>query len=184
MNEEVLVIHPDDRSTDFLVPIYENIPNKKVIRGGYTFEEVYKMIEEHDRIIILGHGSPFGLFSMGQFRVYNGYIINKFMVDVLANKPQNVYIWCNADMFMNQHPTLKGFYSGMFISEVGEADFMGVFGTNQQVIDESNNGFSEILGRHINEPVDSIHLNVKEEYSQIAETNPVAVYNERRLYLR
>jgi len=136
------------------------------------------MIEEHDRVIMLGHGSPFGLFSMGNFRTYNGYIINTFMVDSLADKTQCIYIWCNADMFMSQHPELKGFYSGMFISEVGEADYMGVKGTNQDIINESNNGFSEILGKYSNEPVESFYTKVKEEYGKLAETNPVATYNQ------
>lgn len=184
MKEEVLVIHPDDRSTDFLTPIYENIPNKKVLRGGYTYDEVQKMIEEHDRIIMLGHGSPYGLFSMGQFMTFGGYIINHNMVSVLENKPECVFVWCNADMFMNQNPTLKGFYSGMFISEVSEANYMGLYGMDQETVNQSNNGFSEILGKFSNEPTSEIYTKVREEYGVIASENPVAMYNHRRLYLR
>jgi hypothetical protein len=184
MKEEVLVIHPDDRSTDFLTPIYENIPNKKVLRGGYTYDEVQQMIEEHDRIIMLGHGSPYGLFSMGKFMTFGGYIINSNMVSVLENKPECVFIWCNADMFMNQHPTLKGFYSGMFISEVGEANYMGLYGMDQETVNQSNNGFSEILGKFSNESTSEIYNKVREEYGVIASENPVAMYNHRRLYLR
>ena len=184
MKEEVLVIHPDDRSTDFLTPIYENIPNKKVLRGGYTYDEVQKMIEEHDRIIMLGHGSPYGLFSMGQFMTFGGYIINHNMVSVLENKPECIFVWCNADMFMNQNPTLQGFYSGMFISEVGEANYMGLYGMDQETVNQSNNGFSEILGKFSNEPTSEIYTKVREEYGAIASENPVAMYNHRRLYLR
>lgn len=184
MKEEVLVIHPNDRSTDFLIPIYESIPNKKVIRNGFSFDDVYDMIRVHERIIILGHGSPFGLFSMGQFLTYDNYIVNHKMIKVLMDKPDNVYIWCNADMFMNSYPQLKGFYSGMFISEVEEADYMGIFGTDQDIIDESNNGFSQILGAHITKPVQDIYTLVKKEYEKIALLNPVAAYNHHRLYVR
>lgn len=184
MKKEVLVIHPDDRSTDFLKPIYENIPNKVVITGNFTYDEVSSMIDEHEKIIMLGHGSPWGLFSMGRFSTPKGYIIDLNMVQQLSNKPQNIYIWCNADMFMNQHPTLKGFYSGMFISEVGEAKYMGVFGTNQEIIDESNNGFSEILGKYSNENVETIYENVKNEYYELSKKNKVADYNCKRLYKR
>lgn len=184
MKEEVLVIHPDDKSTDFLKPIYENIPNKLVINGGLTHTEVSKLIEEHDRIIMLGHGSPYGLFSMGRFNTYRNYIIDYTMVDKLEGKDQCIFIWCNADMFMNQFPTLKGFYSGMFISEVGEANYCSVFNTNQDIVNESNNTFSEILGKYSNENVTSIYENVTKEYSELAKTNPVAEYNSVRLYLR
>jgi len=184
MKEEVLVIHPDDRSTDFLKPIYENIPNKLVITGGLTFMELRKLISEHERIIMMGHGSPVGLFSMGRFKTWGGYIINKEMVDVLENKPECIFIWCNADMFMNYNPTLKGFYSGMFISEVGEANYVGVFGTDQEIVDESNNGFAEILGKYSNEPVEQIYVKVRDEYANIADNNPVAYYNYLRLYKR
>jgi PAS domain S-box-containing protein len=38
--EKVLVIHPDDRSTDFLKPIYAGITNATVITGGYSKAEV------------------------------------------------------------------------------------------------------------------------------------------------
>ncbi len=184
MKEKVLVIHPDDRSTDFLKPIYENIPNKLVIRSDYTYDEIQQLIGDFDRIFMLGHGSPHGLFSMGQFKAFNGYIIDKNMVSSLENKPECVYIWCNADMFMNQNPTLKGFYSGMFISEVGEANYMGLFGMDQEIVNQSNNGFSEILGKFSNEPTTEIYTKVREEYGVIASENPVAMYNHRRLYLR
>lgn len=183
MKENVLVIHPEDKSTDFLKPIYENIPNKTVITGGLTYDEVKKQIAEHDRIIMLGHGSPSGLFAVG-FSSPTGYIIDHNMVSVLNNKPQNIYIWCNADRFMNMNPSLTGFYSGMFISEVMEANFMGLFGMDQDIVDESNNGFSEILGKYSNEDVNVIYENVRKEYKQIAEDNPVAYYNQIRLYKR
>jgi len=35
-----LIIHPQDKSTDFLQPIYANIPNKKVITGGLTYAQL------------------------------------------------------------------------------------------------------------------------------------------------
>jgi len=33
--KKILIIHPDDRSTDFLKPIYEKLPNITVITGVY-----------------------------------------------------------------------------------------------------------------------------------------------------
>ena len=53
---KTLVIHPHDQSTHFLKPIYEDIPNKTVITGGWGIVEVRTLISMHDRIIMMGHG--------------------------------------------------------------------------------------------------------------------------------
>jgi hypothetical protein len=103
------------------------------------------------------------------------------MVPLLKEKTDNVFIWCNADKFVDVFK-LKGFYSGMFISEVGEAYYCGLPGTEQDQVDESNYGFVNIIGKYINEDTNTIHENVKNEYGLIAESNPVALYNFNRLY--
>ena len=66
---KTLVIHPKDKTTDFLKRIYQNIPNKTVITGGIDQESLNQLIEMHDRILFMGHGSPYGLFSVGQLNV-------------------------------------------------------------------------------------------------------------------
>lgn len=63
----ILVIHPKDKTTDFLKPIYYGRNDVTVITGGCTKEDVAKAIDEHDHIVMLGHGTPQGLLSMGQF---------------------------------------------------------------------------------------------------------------------
>jgi hypothetical protein len=70
----------------------------------------------------------------------------------------------------------------MFISEVEEADYCGIPGTDQELIDESNFGFCNIIAKYINEDKNIIHENVLKEYGQIAVDNPVALYNNLRLY--
>lgn len=177
-----LIIHPKDESTQFLDIVYKNIPDKTVITGGVGKHELRKLIEEHDRVMMMGHGAPSGLFGMGKFLDYGWFIIDHSMVECLSKKENNVFIWCNADRFVN-HYQLKGFYSGMFISEVGEATYCGIPGTNQELIDESNFGFCNILSNYINESKEIIHNNVLQEYGKIAEDNPVALYNLKRLYL-
>ena len=177
-----LIIHPKDKSTQFLDIVYKDIPNKTIITGGITKNEVRKLIEEHDRVIMCGHGAPHGLFSVGQFPDCRGFIIDQSMVEVLSKKDNSIFIWCNADQFVNFYQ-LKGFYSGMFISEVGEATYCGLPGTKQEVVDESNFGFCELLAECINEPQDVMYNRIKENYGKIAEGNPVALYNHNRLYL-
>lgn len=181
-NMKTLIVHPKDDSTSFLDIVYKPIENKTLITGGVTKNELIKLIMEHDRIMMMGHGSPGGLFSVGQFKNSGGYIIDRTIVPYLKNKQNNVYIWCNADRFVEEY-NLKGFYSGMFISEVGEANYCGLPGTKQDVVDESNYGFCNIISKYINENKDVIYENVKKEYGLIAENNPVAYYNNNRLYL-
>ena len=176
-----LVIHPTDASTDFLKPIYANITDATIMNGGVSKDQVAKAINEHDRIIMLGHGSPYGLFSIGQFHGNNGYVIDESMVPLLLDK-ECISIWCNADQFMNKHQ-LYGFYSGMFISEVGEAMYCGLPGTEQETVTASNNYFAELLGEVINEPLSVIYEHVKENYGLLLGYNPVASYNYDRLYL-
>ena len=176
-----LVIHPEDRSTYFLSPIYENIPNVTILRSG-TREQVEEEILNHDRIMMMGHGSPWGLFSVGRFEGANGYVIDHDTVELLRGT-ENVFIWCNADKFVVKH-NLNGLYSGMFISEVGEANYCGLPGTPQETVDASNHYFAQLLGEVINEPLDVICNHVKENYELLTEGNPVALYNYNRLYLK
>ena len=183
---KTLIIHPADESTTFLDIVYKNIPDKTVVTGGVSKSEVMKLIESHDRVMMMGHGSPGGLFNVGQFTdcgsKYGGYIIDQSIVPLLKQKDNSVFIWCNADKFVDTFK-LEGFYSGMFISEVGEALYCGLPGTEQDQVDESNYGFVKIISKYINEDKTVIHEKVKSEYGLIAEDNPVALYNNTRLYI-
>ena len=176
-----LVIHPTDRSTDFLKPIYANITDATIINGGVSKAQIAKLISEHDRIIMMGHGSPYGLFSIGQFAGENGYVIDSTMVPLLYDK-ECIAIWCNADQFINKHE-LYGFYSGMFISEVGEATYCGLPGMEQETVTASNDYFAELLGEVINESMSEIYEHIMDNYGLLTEDNPVALYNHNRLYL-
>ena len=175
---KTLIIHPKDTSTVFLEPIYEKIDNKTVIQKDCSFEQLINLIETHDRIMMMGHGSPDGLFSIGNFD--EGYVIDKNIVDFLKKKKECFYLWCNADKFVEKYQ-LNGFYSGMFISEVNEANFCNV-NANQQLVDESNNSFSKIVSKWSNFNMKNLYDNVKMEYSKLAEFNNVALYNLKRLY--
>lgn len=177
---KTLIIHPKDKSTDFLIPIYKNIPNKFIVRGFLSQKEIHNIIINYDRIIMLGHGSPMGLMSVGQFKD-SPFIINRNSVPFLKDK-ECIFIWCNSDKFVEKYD-LKGFYSGMFISEVGESKYCGLRGVTQDIVDESNKGFSKIMGSHINETLKGIYENVLRKYETLTDTNEVSKYNYERLYL-
>jgi len=179
---KTLIIHPKDSSTSFLDIVYKPIQDKTVITGGISKSKIKELIREHDRVMMMGHGSPGGLFAVGQFKETNGYIIDASLVGELEKKTDNVYIWCHANAFVDKH-NLKGFYSGMFISEVGEAYVCGLPGTTQESVDESNYGFCNILAECINNDKKMIYDNVMKKYGLIAENNSVATYNYKRLYV-
>jgi hypothetical protein len=182
---KTLVIHPKDSSTDFLIPIYMNLKSfpdfddVTIIRGG-SKDEVDEQIQLHDRIMMMGHGSPQGLFAVGQFGM-QGMIIGHSTVPLLENK-ECIFIWCNADKFVERY-NLKGLYSGMFISEVSEASYCGLPGTPQDVVDESNDFFAAEFGLVSDKPLTEIYNTVKYNYNILAEDNPIAEYNSERLYL-
>ena len=172
---KTLVIHPHDKSTHFLKPIYEKIPHKTVITGGLFVDEINKLICTHDRIIMLGHGSPYGLFGINFNR---SYVVGEDQVELLQDK-ECIFIWCHADQFVKKH-NLKGFHSGMFVSEVGEALMYNLKG-DKQLVNESNNAFAEILGEAADKPLNELYEYVKTEYSWHTETNEIAKYNHERL---
>ena len=174
---KTLIIHPSDRSTDFLRPIYQPLKQYTIITGG-TRKEVNSLIKTHDRIIMMGHGAPSGLFSVGQFE--GAYIIDFNSVPLLKAK-ECVFIWCNADQFVNRWD-LKGLYSGMFVSEVGEAIMTGLPSVQQSTVDESNDTFAELLGEGMHRDLYHAYHRMMNTYEQLAETNPVARYNSERLY--
>jgi hypothetical protein len=177
---ETLIIHPNDRSTDFLRPIYEDIKNKTVITGSISRDDLRDLIKHHDQIIMLGHGSPRGLFNMSR-NFDRGYIIGAAEVDVLRSK-KLVAVWCHADKFMEEYQ-LPGLYSGMFISEVSEASFYNIK-TTQDEVEESNDEFARMLGKQLAEEPDKdkIWSSVKEEYSAVGKRNIIAEYNSSRWF--
>jgi hypothetical protein len=183
---KTLIIHPQDSSTDFLIPIYMNLKSfpdfndVTIIRGGVTKEEVDEQIKQHDRILMMGHGSPHGLFAIGQFGAI-GMIIGPATVPLLQDK-ECIFIWCNADRFVETH-NLKGLYSGMFISEVSEANYCGLPGTPQDIVTESNDFFAKELGSVSEKSLDEIYQHIRYSYGMLAEGNAVAEYNHNRLYL-
>jgi len=178
---KTLVIHPEDRSTDFLKPIYANIKRKTVLSKNVSRNKLLAMVRSHDTIIMLGHGSSSGLFNVSG--IGKGImVVGESLVEELRGK-QLIAIWCNADKFIERHQ-LPALYSGMFISEVSEARYCNVQG-DQAMVNESNNTFAALLGNMLGEvPTDlkSVHSLVGESYEELGEVNAVAKYNSDRFY--
>jgi len=171
-----LVIHPDDRTTDFLKPIYAG-DNAVVISGGVARPLLMEMVKDAPRVLMMGHGSPAGLLSVGQFQC--SLVINSQVAEALKEKNNSAFIWCNADKFVMRHK-LRGFYTGMFISEVWEAIAMGVHGSRFDV-EESNELFADVVKS--TDSAKKMYCRARTEYQRIMGDNPVAKYNHDRLHL-
>ena len=169
-----------DESTDFLAPIYKPIKNKTVIIGGSHKSELMHLIPKYDRVIMMGHGSPNGLYAIGIWWDQPQYIIDESFVPYLRGNPSNMYIWCHADQFVDRHG-LSGLCCGMFISSKIESIECGV-GADHSDIEESNSRFVEILASCIEEDSNTIHKHLMEQYRRNSERNPVVQYNHKKLY--
>jgi hypothetical protein len=177
---KTLVIHPDDRSTDFLRAVYKDIPNKTVITGGHIWD-VDLAIESHDRVIMLGHGTPHGLLSVGKF--FGGaYVIDSESAPLLKQKKECIFIWCHASDYVKKYQ-LKGFSSGMFISEVGEATYCGIPNQTQEDVDIQCEYFCNLVGAVADRSSKEIYNFVTEAYGEMIPYNKMADYNHKRLYL-
>ncbi len=167
---KTLVIHPKDTSTDFLSKIYEG-KGFTVITENPSNSNLRKLIKDHDRIIMLGHGDGTCLFG------HKRRIITSDHVYLLREK-QCVAIWCHADLFMRKYD-LKGFFTGMFISEVDEAYYEGVYNITHSEIELSNDKFATLVGQYLNS--DDILNEVRDAYQD--DDSAIIVYNSNRLYL-
>jgi hypothetical protein len=197
MQDKILVVHPDDRSTDFLRTIYSNLPNYTLVTGGVTQTELRDMIKSHSRVMMMGHGTPVGLMAVGAFlpdpstpKIYSrvlddfyypspSHIIDASMVDALNEKDNNIFIWCNADQFVNKHQ-LKGFYTGMFISEYSEARFCGVEAIKGEV-EFNNNLFAKLVCEVVDKNAADIYQYIKTHFS--IPRSQVIKYNWDRMYV-
>lgn len=133
--KKVLVIHPDDRSTDMLKAVYEGKGYDVINDPSISDDEIVEQIKSHDKIIMLGHGTPYGLISWNRTTGEVRYVINDSHAELLKTK-ETYSMWCHSDAFFERHD-MKGFHSGMIISEEMEALMYGIVGCSDEDIAES-----------------------------------------------
>jgi hypothetical protein len=164
---KTLVIHPKDSTTDFLCEIYKD-KNWTVINTNTSKKVLKELIKTHDRVVMLGHGTEKGLLG------FNKFIIDSTLVYLLRDK-YCICIWCNADEYVKKYG-LKGFYTGMIISEYEEA-VMCCVPTNSQWIAESNTDFALAIKNSIDDE------NMLEKAKMLYEGNSSVVeFNRNNLY--
>ena len=177
--KKVLVIHPDDRSTDMLKAVYEGKGYDVITDGGIPQEELIKAIEEHDTIIMLGHGTPYGLLAVDRKIGFIGYLIHDGHADLLKTK-KTYSMWCHSDAYFERHG-MRGFHSGMIISEEMEALMYGIEGYSDEDIVESLMPLMHAMHDTLEmEDLEDMKRIILERYNA---TDPITWFNRRNILI-
>jgi len=181
--KKILFVHIKDPTTDFLETVYEDRRDCTIVRGNLSVTLMNDLIDYHDQVVMMGHGSSSGLFGV------NGqYIINYSNAEALRSKNNNIFIWCYAKAFAKQF-NLPGFCTNMFISEDAEARY--ILGKDKYVeapesIVESNNLFVTLVKRYLDSPIAVMSESIIREYcaeNLASEYKEVIKYNNQGLTL-
>jgi len=171
---KTLVIHPQDKSTDFLSTIYADTDWTIITSIRTQKGQLRKAIKEHDRIICLGHGDQTGLLREYKFNV--SLMIDSTHVQMLREK-DCVLIWCYAHNFAEKYG-LKGFSTGMIISEPYEAHYHRVTYTAESV-KKSNAKFADAIKNSISLPT----FEMKEQFHKLyIPDSAVEIFNNDRIF--
>jgi len=158
---KTLVIHPYDPTTNMLEHVYRNNPDYFVCRdNGISRKDLYELISKFDRIIMLGHGSPCGLINSAR----NGYLIDDSFADLLKTK-ETVSVWCYSSSYFERYG-MKGFHTGMIISEVGEEIMMfGYSPLDEEQMLKNFEQLSKVLGECIDSSPEQMREYVLANYN-------------------
>lgn len=164
---KTLVIHPKDSTTDMLKHVYAGKPYTVITNPDVSESTLRKAIADHDRIIMLGHGLPMGLIrstKISHAKTLNDYIlIGDAYADLLRSK-ETISIWCYSDAYFRKHG-MKGFHTGMIISEVKEAyAVIGACPLTEAALYQNMVRFSQLLGACIELSPDAIQAYMLAHY--------------------
>jgi hypothetical protein len=177
--KKVLVIHPEDPTTDMLQIVYLG-KGYDVIRDPHVSdEEIVGQIKSHDKIIMLGHGTPDGLLSWNRRTGEVRYVINDSHAELLKTK-ETYSMWCNSDAFFERHG-MKGFHSGMIISEQIEALMFGITSYNDEEVAATLSPLMFAMHDTLEmEDLQEMQRIILERYSA---TDPITHFNRRNILI-
>ena len=127
------IIHANDPTIKVLSRLYESREDVTMrITEKNTNSEVKNAIRSANRILMLGHGNKYGLFSVPDKKgIYRRLIVNSAYAQFLRGK-ECIGIWCFANEFA-MHYGLHGLFSGMIISELHEAVENNIPATKEEI---------------------------------------------------
>lgn len=133
----VIFSNMGDTDTAVLKYIWMGMPKVKVVE--ITHETVNSkalvneaIANEHDTLIMCGHGTPSGLMNPG----FKGgaYLVDHSNYQMIKCN-RVIAVWCHAKDFAETYG-VKGFWSSMFISNSGEAAANGIHSVSGKSITE------------------------------------------------
>lgn len=141
----MLVIHIiSTEDTRSFSGIYENL-DARVLINPSSHEARRAIIEETDTVILIGHGTEYGLLNSR----LDGYFIDSGWVNLLRNKTI-IGIWCYAGNFADRYG-LRGFFTSNFISNTDELLDNGFsnFEHSDLIIERENIWFSNRINQYL-----------------------------------
>lgn len=175
-----LVVHCEDRSTDMLAQIYEGKGWDVLRDGNIDPNELHQLLESHDRIVCLGHGTGSGLIN----KQGSGSVIGADEAPYLKDKKLFV-IWCNADAYFTKHNIGNGqFITGNMPSEVWECRAAGCGEISAQLMLENITYWSklcaDVVERALGGDAQGAVDYVRDKYIAKYGDHPVTIYNAER----
>ena len=177
---DTLVIHCQDSSTDMLSQIYAG-KNWDVLRdGNIDKDELHQLLENHDRIVCLGHGTGGGLINCQG----GGTTIGSAEASYLKDKHLFV-IWCNADRYFESHGIGNGqFITGNMPSEVWECAAAGCGEISRNLMLENITYWSKLCADVVDKALSGDAAGaakyVQDKYIEKYGDHPVTIYNAER----
>lgn len=177
---DTFVIHCADRSTDMLSQIYKGKGWDVLRDGDIDKRELHQLLQSHDRIVCLGHGTGSGLINVQG----GGTVIGAEEAPYLKNKKLFI-IWCNADRYFESHNIGKGqFITGNMPSEVWECRAAGCGEISKELMLENITYWSKLCAdvteRALNGDVQGAVDYVRDKYIEKYGDHPVTIYNAER----
>ena len=151
----ITVVHPKDKTTAVLKGLYEG-KEYRLVDQSMTNQEVRHVLNHanvFETMMLLGHGSERGLYSRidDSQEEFDRILVGKHHCYYLKKQHRIIGIWCHANLFAEEYH-LTGLFTGMFISEMSEADEYGVV-TSQKELDTELPKFVHRLRMLIDEDV-------------------------------
>lgn len=143
-----------DDDCQVLRDIWRNIPDANVIEITPDLTDWEDTVDnaiahEDDTLILVGHGSPHGLYY--PYYETGEYIIHENNVNLIHAR-RVVCCWCYASDFVNRY-NLHAFATSMFISNVNEAYNNCITGYDQDTINSTGHHFYQELNELIRNDV-------------------------------
>lgn len=182
---KTLVIHPNDPSTGFLDVLYKGRLGEYVLlteKDSNSMVDDMLRSDEFDCVMMLGHGTEYGLLAPNGNDMFGRLIISGRNVQALRDYKKLIGIWCNANIFAEKYG-LSGLFSGMVVSELSEAADWNISASEEELMEHRRlwaQHLAESLDKHpdnLEEVCKEMNCHITEKSSLLEKFNYESVYS-------